>query len=273
MPLLPFAQLDFAGGLALPDGRYLVRPEGEPGADPDVLALRTLGAERSRARLRRGKPVPLESEPGAEPLQLSRLTLIKAIPFGDEAAAEDWLQRVGSDDELAGGLVAETARTANRALAAHRVAAPDAYAADLDPAAASAARLGYGNGDEVAAGRWSQALELAESRRRSLRAQVVDGVGAQERIAAVLGGRDRIRPDESLLVDAERAAREHRPELALRTLIAGLDALADAGGDPGEAQSICAELRGAGAPAGAAIEPERLREALRAGRRAVRALR
>lgn len=271
-PLLPFAQLDFAGALPLPDGRYLVRPPGEPEADPDVLALRTLGAERSSSRRRRGKPVPLEREPGASPLPLSRLTLIKALPFEDEEAAADWLRQVGSDDELAASLTAEAARTANRALLAHRVAAPDAYAADLHPQEAVSVRFGYGSGQEVAEGRWSEALELPDSQRRGLRAQVMDGVGAQERIAAVLGGRDQVRPDESLLIDAERAAEEGRPELALITLGAALEALARAGGDPGEARTALADLRPPGAR-DAPIDPTALQKTLRSARRAVRALR
>lgn len=270
MALLPFAQLDFAGSLELADGRYLVRPDGEPDADPDVLTLRTLGAERARSRLRRGKPVALEQEPGATPLPLSRLSLVKALPFADEPAAADWLRKVGDDDELAAALAAETAQTANRALLAYRVAAPDAYAADLHPQAAIAVRFGYGSGQEVAEGRWSEAIELSEGRRRSLRAQVMDGVGAQERIAAVLGGRDRIRPDESLLVDAERAAREGRPALAVLSLGAALEALAGGGGDPGEARAAAAELRGA-AVSGGEIDAEALRRALRAARRAIRA--
>jgi hypothetical protein len=134
--LLPFAQLDLPGRLALADGRYLVRaPDGTEGdpPQPDVLAVCTLGAPRARSRLRRGKPVALEHEPGAEPLSLARVTLVRARPLPDGDAAERWLERISDDAELAAGLATETARTLNRALQAYRVAAPDPYAADIHP--------------------------------------------------------------------------------------------------------------------------------------------
>ena len=132
-PLLPFAQLDFAGALALGDGRYLARPAGEPDADADVLVIRTLGAVRAGSRLRRGKPRPLESEPSPDPLAMTPPTLTKALPFADEAAADEWLERVVADDEVTSGAARRGRRDVNRALLAYRVSAPDPYAADIDP--------------------------------------------------------------------------------------------------------------------------------------------
>lgn len=268
--LLPFAQLDFPGAPALADGRFIVRPPGEPESEPDVLAVRTLGASRARARLRRGRPVPLESEPDATPLPLARITLVKAIRFDGPEAASRWLEEVSDDDELAAGLAAEVARTANRALAAHRVSAPDPYAADLHAGDAIAVRFGYGSGQEVSEGRWQAALELHERRRRSIRAELIDGVGSQERIAAVLGGRDSVRPEESLLVDAERAAEQGREQLAALTLGAALDALAGSGGDPGEAAAPAEALR-RGALSGGSVDTRTLKQTLRSARRAIRA--
>lgn len=270
MPLLPFAQIDLPGSLALADGRYVARPEGEPEAAPDVLAVRTLGAARARSRRRRGRPVALEGEPGATPLQLTRLTLIKARPFENESAAADWLERVGSDQELADQLLVETTRTINRALLAHRVAAPDPYAADVDSARSTAVRFGYGSGEDVADGRWTAAAELPEAQRRSLRAHVIDSVGAQERVAAVLGGRDSVAPHEALLVEAELAAREQRPALAALTLAAALESLARSGGETGEAAGPAEELQER-ALSGRPIDRRMLSETLRMARRAIRA--
>ncbi len=170
-PLLPFAQLDFAGTIALGAGRYLVRPPGEADADPDVLVIRTLGAVRAGSRLRRGKPVPLETEPPPDPLTLSRLTLAKAIPFAGADEARAWLDAVLADEEITGALLDEVIRTTNRALHAYRVAAPDPYAGDLDIETAVAIRFGYGSGQQVAEGRWDAAAELPERRRRSVRAE------------------------------------------------------------------------------------------------------
>jgi hypothetical protein len=269
MPLLPFAQIDLAGTLPLPDGRYVTRPEGEPDAAPDVLAVRTLGAARARSRRRRGRPVPLEREPGAAPLQLTRVTLVKARPLEREDEAADWLSRVSSEERLAEQLLAETTRTVNRALLAHRVAAPDPYATDIHPARSVAVRFGYGTGEDVADGRWRAAVELPETQRRGLRSELIDSVGAQERVAAVLGGRDSVAPYEVLLVEAELAARERRRDLAALTLAAALESLARAGGDVGAAAGAARELQDR-ALGGREIDEQALSEALRAARRAVR---
>ncbi len=268
--LLPFAQLDFPGEVALGGGRFLVRPPGEEAADPDVLVLKTLGASRARSRLRRGRPVPLESEPDPTPLPLTRVTLIKAIPFEGAEGAASWLEQVSGDDELAAGLSAEVAATLNRALEAHRVAAPDRYAADVHAGEAIAIRFGYGTGQEVSEGRWAAAVELHEKRRRSVRVELVDGVGAQERIAAVLGGRDRVLPEESLLIDAERAAAQGRPALSAITLAAALETLARGGGDPGEAGDATSRLQQR-ALSGTEIDTRDLDQTLRVARRAIRA--
>ena len=270
MSLLPFAQLDLPGSFPLADGRYVARPAGEPEAQPDVLVVRTLGAARARSRLKRGRPVPLEREPEALPLQLSRLTLIKALPFDDQASAEEWLQRVGADHEIAGKLAAEAAHTVNRALLAHRVAAPDLYAADIHPEDAVVIRFGFGSGDEVADGRWSEAVEMPEGRRQTMRTATMDIVGAQQRVASVLSARDVVLAHEALLVEAELAAAEDRRPLAALALAAAIDSLLRTGGDAGDASGPAATLRER-ALSGAEIDPEALRSALREARRAIRA--
>lgn len=211
MPLLPLAQLEFAGELPIEDGRYLVRPGGEPDASPDVLSVRTLGAERARPRLARrkkAKPVDPEASPG--PLRVARVTLIKSKPFEREGAAADWLAEVAASEEVSAGLAEETARTLNRAIQAHRISAPDPYAADLHHGAAAMIRFGYGTGEEVAEGRWSEAVEMTEARRRSMLAARRADIGPQERVAAVLGGREPPLPHEELLAAARRALAEQR---------------------------------------------------------------
>lgn len=236
-----------------------------------MLVTRRLGAVRAGGRLRKGKPVPLRAEPAPEPVPITRLTLIKALPFAGEQPAREWLETVLADNEVAAGLLSEVAATVNRALLSYRVAAPDAYAADLNPANALAVRFGFGTGQEVSDGKWTEAAELAEGRRRSLRAEVIDGVGAQERIAAVLGGRDEVRPDESLLVDAERAAAQGRRRLAALTLGLAVETLERGGFTPeGDVSVVASRLRER-ALAGGEIDRDELDKALRAGRRAIRA--
>jgi hypothetical protein len=272
VPLLPFAQLDLPGALGLADGRYLVREEG-PGADgdPDVLVLLTIGAQRARSRLRRGRPVAVEPQEGATPLPLSRVTLIKARPLSGREQAEQWLARVSGDRELAAGLARETAAVLNRALLAHRVAAPDPYTAAIEPGAASVIRLGFGSGDELAVGRWSAARELPERERRGLRRRALDSVGASERVAAVLGGRDRVAAEEALLSHARLALAEERCDEAALLLAAAAEALGRrlrseaAAGAQSEAMALREQ-----ALAGPPPDAEAVRECMRGLTRALR---
>lgn len=274
MPLLPFAQLDFAGRLAVDEGRYLVRPQDGPDSEPDVLAVRILGAARARGRLKRGKVMPIETGTSPTPLQLSRVTLIKSVPFEDAGAAETWLERISSDKDLSEGLAREVSRTYNRAMLAHRVSAPDPYAADVNAGNASAIRFGFGTGDEVAEGRWEQARELPEERREGLRSRIYDGVGAQLRISGVLKGADAVGPEEELLIDAERALSERRLAKAALCGNLALEVAARRGTDVGEARGMIRPLNErAMTGREAEISREDLEKALRASRKAIRAKR
>lgn len=225
MSLLPFAQLDLPGRLALADGRYVVRPPGDAEAAADVLAIRTLGAARTRTRLSRGRAVAVEQAPGATPLPLARVTLIKARPFGDEAGASAWLEKVSASEELYRGLAEELGRTLNRALQAQRAASRDPYVAEIHPRQAVAIRFGYGSGNEVADGRWRGARELSAKQREKLAHASEGDVGPLERVAAVLGARDEVGPAEEMLLAAARALSERRLAHAAVQLAAACEQL------------------------------------------------
>lgn len=214
MKLLPMVQLDLPGELPLEDGRYVVRPPGEPSGDADVLAIRTLGTARAKRGLFRSKGKPVAAAEEAPALRVSRVTLARAKPFGTAEAAEAWLQEVSDSEEMSKSLAAETARTLNRALRAHRAAAGDPYATDLHHGSAVAIRFGFGSGDELVDGRWTEAVEMPESGRRALLAASRAEVGPQERVAAVLGAREEVAPYEELLAGARRALAEGRIEEA-----------------------------------------------------------
>jgi hypothetical protein len=191
--------------------------------------LTTLGAARSGPRLRRGKAQPLAETPGAAPLPLTRATLIRPRPFGDEAAAERWLAEVCGDRELWSTLAREAATELNRLLHAHRTAAGDPYVADVDAARAVAVRFGYGTGDEVADGRWRAANELGEPERRKLVQRDYEALRPQERVAAVLAGREVVGPHEDLIVRARGDLDAGRIDAAALGLDAALRAMAAGG--------------------------------------------
>jgi hypothetical protein len=123
-------------------------------------------------------------------------------------------------------LLGEGVALLNRALHAQAAAAADPGLAELAPERAVAARIGYGSGEQTAAGRFSAAREVdpqaaGASRRRRRR----EDLRPQERVAAVLGGRERIDACETLLLRARAdldAGRDREAALQLRV---GLEAL------------------------------------------------
>ncbi len=185
----------------------------------------TLGAPRAGPKLRRGKAQALASEAAPTPLPLTRVTLVRPRPFADDAAADAWLEEVCSDRDIWKRLAREAAEQLNRLIHAHRTAAGDHFLADVDPARAVAVRFGFGTGDEVADGRWRRANELSDTETRKLIQRDYEALRPQERIAAVLGGRESIGAHEDLIVRARGDLDAGRVSSAALGLSAGLDAM------------------------------------------------
>jgi hypothetical protein len=166
--------------------------------------------------------------------------LIRPRPFADEEAADAWLREVCADRELWSSLAREAAAQLNRLLHAHRTAAGDPYVADVDPGRAVAVRFGFGTGDEVADGRWHAANELADPERQKLVRRDYEALRPQERVAAVLGGRETVGAYEDLIVRARGDFDADRPAAAALGLHAALQALAASGADVGAAADAAA---------------------------------
>jgi len=220
--LFGFAQLDFAGTLPLADGRYLARED----AAEHVLVLLTLGAPPPPARRRRRAH---EAEPGAEPssLPLARVTAVRAFaPFANAEEAVHWLQRATEAEEEADEIVADGIRLLNRALHVNAVAGVDPQGHTLTPERAVAVRIGYGSGEEVADSRFTAASEIdVWASGTSRRHQRQEGLQPQERVAAVLGGRERVDACETLLLRARADLDAGRKREAALQLRVGLEAL------------------------------------------------
>lgn len=239
--------------------------------------LKTLGAPQRRL-LRGRKPAAVSDAEAPEPVPTARATLVATSRFSSDDEAAAWLEALRRDDDALRAEVDGGVRELNEVLRAHRVAALDPYAREVSARGALVARVGYGAGEQVAEGRFAAAYELprevagsvargAERRRAALQ--------PQERLAAILGGRDRPLLGEELLLrgradleagDLRSAALQAR--VALEALIAELGgegrdvgALHDMRGAVGEAANaalaggLSAEQRGA--VAGAVEEMER----------------
>ena len=177
------------------DGRYVVRTPGADEAE-HVLVVRTLAAP-PRRRLRRRRPRPAEPDPEPTAVPTSRATVIAAEPLADAQAAQAWLREARGD--AAERRLAEAVAVLNRTLAAHRVAAADPALRDVARDQALVARLGFGSGEEVADGHWTEAVEVPAATRRTRRTAALR---PQERLAALLGGRAEPLACEELLLRA-----------------------------------------------------------------------
>jgi hypothetical protein len=113
-------------------------------------------------------------------------------------------------------------RSVNTVLRAHRVATQDPYGHELGREAALVVRTGYGTGDELAEGHWEKAVEVPPPSRRQRRAQALR---PQERLAAVLAGREPVDICEPLLLRARADLDQAREREAALQLRAGLEAL------------------------------------------------
>jgi hypothetical protein len=224
--------------LGPPDGRYLLRRPGDAvsAAPTHVLVLATLGApERRRLKAIR-KRSNAEPEPEPTPVATSRATIIDVgEPFAGTGAAQAWLQEAG-EDQLAADLL-----VLNRALHAFRLATADPYVNAVGRPQALVARVGYGAGEEVADGLWTNARELVAESGRRRRSAVL---APQARLAAVLNGRDRALACEELTLRARLDLDHGRDrEAALQVLVALDAALAELPGESRDVQQRLSELR------------------------------
>jgi hypothetical protein len=185
-----------------------------------VLVLTTEGApERRRRRRRRPRQVD-EAEP--EPVPTSRATVVRPEPFDSPEEAAAWLAALRADADELGAEVEAGVRVVNRAIRAQRAATADPYVAEVAARHALAVRVGHGSGDEVADGRFGEALELpGEDVRRAKRSMEAP----EERYAAILGERERALVGEELVLRARADLNAGRSrEAALQARVA-LEAL------------------------------------------------
>lgn len=220
--LFGFTQFDFAGPLAVADGRYLVRD----GEREQVLVIETLGAPPP-ARRRRKRPKDAEiGEPPAE-LPVARATVVLAFnEFEDEQAADAWLQEAIADEDSIDRLVEQAIDELNQALHAQAVAGGDPYPQTVTPGRATTIRVGFGSGEALADGAFTSAHQVdpglgPTSRRR----QRDEELRPQQRLAAVLGGREQLDACETLLLRARADLDGGRDREAALQLRVGLEAL------------------------------------------------
>jgi hypothetical protein len=191
--LFLFMQFEFPWELGPADGRYLLRAPGT-GEPERVIVLNTLGGASSDAagrgwkRRRRARTVPPQEQPEAAPTRTARATVVDPVPLSAERQARAWLAELDVEREALAA-----AGVLNRVLYFHRIACADPYVHELSPAQALVIRAGWGEGEQVASGRWLHARELPwgtvpRGRWPGGRARSA-ALRPGERLAALLGAR------------------------------------------------------------------------------------
>ena len=215
-PLFLFVQFEFPFELGPAAGRYVVRDHGDEEA-LRVLVLTVLGAEQRRA-LRGRKRGPASPDPVA--VTTWRATVVRGRPAADEAEGKAFMR---SPEPR---VVADLA-VVNRVIGLHRVASADPSVREVARSQALVVRAGYGEGEQVAEGRWTEAAEVRPPR-AARRGRREAALRPQERLAALLGGRDAALAAEELVLRARADLDAGRlREAALQLRIALEAALAE----------------------------------------------
>jgi hypothetical protein len=184
---------------------------------------------------------------------MTRVTAIRAFaPTEAEETVRAWLEEALASEEATDEVVETGVSLLNQALHAQAVAAADPRGREVGPETAVAVRVGYGNGDQLAAGEFTVANEVdVQATGSSRRRQREDELRPQERMAAVLRGRESLDACEPLLLRARRdldAGRDREAALQLRigfeALLAELDGAVD-DPDHDEDMATLRECRGA----------------------------
>ena len=246
-------QFEFPWALGPEDGRYTIREHlGE--TPSHVLVLRLLGAPERRLMPRRrgrGRTVDAPPDPAPEPVVTTRATLVDTAPLDGYEAASRWL--TGADVEV---LADEALARLNRALHAHRIAAADPYAREVALAKALVVRVGFGDGERVAEGRWDRARELPRPAAAASRSRAA-ALRPQERLAALLAGRDVALACEELTLRVRLdvdAGRPREAALGLRVAFAAALAELEPWRDAAGLADRLAELRARGDEVGAVAD-------------------
>jgi hypothetical protein len=224
--LFVFIQLEFPWALGPADGRYLLR-DGADAAPERVVVLGTLAAPQTGTgasgrgrplltRLQRRTPsAPTGPEPAA--VATARVTVIDPVSLSAENQARAWLAELDRDREVDAAVA-----VVNRVIHGHRIASADPYVHEVSPAQALVIRAGWGEGEQVADGRWlhARALPWAANARRSSGSRPARArnrsaaLRPQERLAALLGGRGAALMCEELTLRARQDLDHGRVEHA-----------------------------------------------------------
>jgi hypothetical protein len=154
------------------------------------------------------------------------VTVVRAEEAVESTAeAEDGLEKAVASVEATDAEVAAAVDLLNQALHAHAAASADPLGAQMKTERAAVVRVGHGSGKEVAAGRFATAREVDVRGSSSARRRRDQELRPQERLAAVLGGRERLDACETLILRARADLDAGRRREAALQLRVGVEAM------------------------------------------------
>ena len=185
-----------------------------------MVVARTFGLPAPPRRLRR-KPKPRDADPDAQPtVPVTELTVID--PDGIQGDAARWLEQLRGDAERRDELLEWALAQVARVVGARRVATADPALPDLGLDASIAVRVGYGAGDALVEGGYEAALDVPRAASRATRGATLR---PQERMAAILGARERALVCEELILRARSDLDAGRIREAALQIRVGLEAM------------------------------------------------
>lgn len=120
-------------------------------------------------------------------------------PLATQAEADHWLNQL-DDSDRTGELLDDAIETLDRARAADASASGTPFGTPTSIRGVLAARIGYGDGDQVASGRFLDAVDVdARGGTGSGRRERNARTGSSARTAAILGGREQPSACEALV--------------------------------------------------------------------------
>lgn len=190
-----------------------------------MLVLATLGGVERRRLARRKRKADPQAEADQPLVSTGRATIIDVgEPLASTREAGRWLSSAGE------GELAQDLAVLNRTLHNYRLATADPYRGPLGREQMLVARIGFGLGEQVADGLWTEARELILTKPWQRRSKVLQ---PQARLAALLGGRDRGLACEELALRARLDVDADRwREAALQVMVALDAAIAELAVEP-----------------------------------------
>ena len=150
----------------------------------------------------------------------TQIIVIDPVPLSAEHQAQAWLEDLLGEASRA---VDEALAVVNRVVHLHRLAAADPRVSELTAGQATVARAGWGEGEQLADGRWTEARELplqAAGRRRLFAPRLAAGTQRGARAPGAFRRADRRAPAAAAVrgADPARAAGPRAGRHALAAL-------------------------------------------------------